>query len=76
MPRSTARQLTNGPIEAILAYIDAHLASRLAIIDPAREVNPLANWIFTASSCLLIMAIAMAVTPRARCIAASASPLW
>lgn len=38
--------------------------SAVAIIDPAREVNPLANWIFTASSCLLIMGIGWFLTDR------------
>jgi aminobenzoyl-glutamate transport protein len=34
------------------------------MLDPAREVNPLANWIFTGSSSLLIMAAGWYITDR------------
>jgi aminobenzoyl-glutamate transport protein len=38
--------------------------SAVQILDPQREVNPLANWIFTASSCVLIVGIAWFLTDR------------
>jgi aminobenzoyl-glutamate transport protein len=38
--------------------------SAAQILDPTLEVNPLANWIFTASSCLLIMGIGWFLTDR------------
>jgi aminobenzoyl-glutamate transport protein len=38
--------------------------SGAAILDPARQVNPLANWYFTAASCLLIVLIGWFLTDR------------
>jgi aminobenzoyl-glutamate transport protein len=38
--------------------------SAAALIDPSRVVNPLGNWIFTATSSLVIMAIGWYVTDR------------
>jgi aminobenzoyl-glutamate transport protein len=38
--------------------------SAVQILDPARGVNPLANWTFTASSCILIVGVAWFLTDR------------
>ncbi len=34
------------------------------IIDPAREVNPLSNWLFTSLSCILVVAIGWFLTDK------------
>ena len=34
------------------------------IIDPAREVNPLSNWLFTSLSCLFVVAVGWFLTDR------------
>ena len=53
--------------------------SAAQIIDPARHVNPLCNWYFTATSCAAIMAVGWFVTdrivePRLRKVPVDASP--
>ena len=52
----------------IPAPLDPQLAalsqSAAQIIDPLRTVNPLANWFFTASSCLIIVAVGWFLTDK------------
>jgi len=52
----------------IPAPLDPQLAalsqSAAQIIDPLVEVNPLSNWFFTASSCLIIVAVGWFITDK------------
>ena len=48
-------------IDPLLAGLTQSAAQ---VIDPARAVNPLSNWFFTAASCLLIMGVGWFLTDR------------
>ncbi len=56
-----AANLVPGPIDPILAGLTEQAAR---IVDPAASVGPLANWTFTASSALVLVAVGGWVTDR------------